>query len=215
MMMHRLLLEEKIMGINALLIFTSLTVVLAVLARFGGELLSLGNIGFEVIYPFMTTIAVGEWGRTRSDTNFDIIAAQSNSLFKWVAIRFWTVFLTGSLFAFISMAIVLFIRSEMAIWEMALIYLPPAFFLSTLCALCGISFSGEHIATLISGVLWILSMLARSLLRIPAVEYVYLFIRYAGDINGIWLMNKIVLTVLGFGLWTVIYLLCRKRVFVE
>ena len=213
--MRRLLFEEKIMGINALLNFTSLTVAIAVLAYYGGELLTLSDIGFEVIYPFVTTIAVGEWGRTRSDTNFDIIAAQSNSLFEWVAIRFWAAFLTGSLFAFISMAIVFFIRSEIAIWEMALLYLPPAFFLSTLCALCGISFSGEHIATLISGILWILSMLARSLLRIPGVEYVYLFIRYAGDINGIWLVNKIVLTVLGFGLWIVIYLLCRKRVFVE
>jgi len=213
--MRRLIFEKKIMGINALLIFASLTAVVALLAYFGGELLNLSNIGFEVIYPYMTTIAVGEWGKTRSDTNFDIIAAQSKSLFEWVVIRFWAVFLTGSLFAFIGMVIVFLIRREIAICEMEILYFPPAFFLSTLCAFFGISLSREHTATLITGIYWILSMLARSLLRIPGVEYVYLFIRFAGDANDIWLMNKIALTLLGLGFWIVIYLLCRKRVFIE
>lgn len=172
--MRRMLFEEKIMGINALLIFASLTFVLSLLASIGGELLNLSSMGFEVIYPFITAIAVGEWGRTRTDTNFDMIAAQSNSIFKWVFIRFWTVFLTVTMFALISMAIVFFIRYETAIWEMILLYFPPAFFLSTVCVLCGISFSMEHSATLISGMLWLLTMLARSLLRIPGVEYIYL-----------------------------------------
>ncbi len=149
--MRRLFFEEKIIGINALLIFAALTLVISLVAYFGGELLNLSNFGFEVIYPFITAIAVGEWGKTRADANFDIIAAQSKSLFKWVTTRFWTPFLTANIFAFVSMTIVFLVRNEMVIWEMAMLYFPPAFFLSTLCALCGICFTEEHIATLIAG----------------------------------------------------------------
>lgn len=213
--MRRLFFEEKIIGINAILIFTILTVVFAFVAYFGGELLNLSYLGFEVIYPFMTAIAVGEWGKTRADTNFDSIAAQSNSLFKWVVVRFSTVFFMGSMFAFISMVIVYFVRNEIVLWEIALLYFPPAFFLSTLCVLCSICFSAEHIATLVSGTFWILTMLARSLLRIPGVEYIYLFIRYAGDMNGIWLINKMVLMLIGLVLWIATYVLCKKRVFMK
>lgn len=207
--------EQKIMGINVLWIYIALTACFALLAYFGGELLTLSYLGFEVVFPFLIAIAVGEWGKTRADTNFDIIAAGSNSLFRWVSIRFVTVFATGSVFAFISMIIVALARNEIPLWEMGLLYLPSAFFLSTVCALCGLCFAGEHIATLICGVLWILSMLARSLLRIPGVQYIYLFIRYAGDLNGIWIINKVVLTLLGLALWMVIYLLCSKRVFMK
>ena len=121
----------------------------------------------------------------------------------------------GNIFALFSMVIVFFVRYEMAIWEMALLYFSPAFFLSTLCALCGICFKEEHIATLISGTFWLFSMLARGLLRVSGVEYIYLFIRYAGDVNGIWFINKIVLTIITLGLWMIIYLICKKRVFMK
>lgn len=213
--MRQLLYEQKIMGINAIWIFASLIAAFTLLAYFGGELLNLSNIGFEVVFPFLIAIAVGEWGKTRSDTSFDIIAAQSNSLFRWIMLRFTTVFITGSLFAFISMVIVSYIRNEMPLWEMVLLYFPPAFFLSTVCALCGICFSEEHAATLICGILWILTILARSLLRIPGVQFVYLFIRYAGDMNGIWLINKGIITLIGLVLWIGIYVISEKRVFIK
>lgn len=213
--MQRVKLEEKITGINIVLIFIAVTAVFAILAYVGGELINLSNLGFEVIFPFLMAIAVGEWGKIRSDSNFDIIASQSKSLFKWIVIRFTTVFVTGTIFALMSMAIVSLIRNEAALYELILLYLPPAFFLSTLCTVFGTLFSGEHIATLITGSFWILSMLARSMLRFPGVEYFYLFIRFAGDENGIWLINKAVLAVLGLGLWIVIYLICKKRVFAK
>ncbi len=213
--MRRLFFEVKLMGLNALLILLSLTMVLSLIACFGGELLNLSLFGFEVLCPFITAIMVGEWGKTRSDTIFDVISSQSKSILKWLLARFFAAFLAGSLFAIINMVIVFIIRNEMPVWEMILLYISPAFFLSSLCALCGICCSGEHIATLIAGVVWILSMLARSLLRITGVEYGYLFIRYAGDENNIWLINKGVLLLSGFGLWIAIYLICRKRVFVK
>lgn len=213
--MKRVLFELKIMGINAIWIFTSLVIVFVLIAYLGGELLNLSYIGFEVIFPFMVAIAVGEWGKTKADVNFDVIVAQSKSLFRWVVLRFATVFVTGTLFAFIGMIVVYIIRNEMPVWELLLLYFPPAFLLSSVCALCGICFSGEHIATLIGGMLWILTMLVRSLLRIPGIEYIYMFIRYAGDENGIWLINKFILTLLGLFLWIVIYVLSRKRVLVK
>ena len=113
--MLRLIFEEKIVGINALLVFLSLTLVLFLVATFGGELLNLSSISFEVIYPFITAIAVGEWGKTRSDENFDIIAAQGFSLFKWVITRFWIIFLMGTYLRFLAW-LLFFVRYEMAIW---------------------------------------------------------------------------------------------------
>ena len=213
--MRRLLFEIKVIGVNAWLIFTALTLVLLLVAIGGGELLNVSVLGFEVIYPFLTAIAVGEWGKTRADANFDIVAAQGKSLFQWTATKFCATFLLGSLFALLGMALVFFARKEMAIGEMLWLYFPPAFFLSTLCAFFGICCGEEHIATLISGTFWLLSMLARGLLRVPGVEYFYLFIRHAGDINGIWRVNKTLLAIMGFGLWAIIYLLCKKRAFAK
>lgn len=204
-LMRRFFFEHRIMGMNALYVFSALTLVMLLAACFGGELLNLSIIGFEMIFPFITAVAVGEWGKTRADANFDIVAAQSRSLFPWVAARFWAPFLTAGIFAFGNMLIVFFIRQEMSIGEMLLLYFPPAFFLSTLCALCGICFTEEHVATMLTGSFWLVSMLARALLRIPAVQYIYLFIRFAGDTNGIWLINKITLILVGLGLWGVIY----------
>ncbi len=208
--MQRIFFEHRIMGNNALYIFAALTLVMLLAACFGGELLNLSVIGFEVICPFITAVAVGEWGKTRADANFDIVAAQSRSLFPWVAARYAAPFLAASLFASGNILIVFFIRQEMNIGEMLLLYFPTAFFLSTLCALCGICFSEEHIATMIAGSFWLVSMLARALLRIPAVQYSYLFIRFAGDTNNIWLINKITLMLISLGLWGVIYL-CQAR----
>lgn len=210
--MKCLLFEQKIIGINPIWISVAFVGVFALLAFFCGELLNLSCVGFEVVAPFFAAIAIGEWGKTRSDTNFDIIASQSMSLFMWVITRFIVVFLTVSIFAFISMVAVFLIRNEMPLGEMILTYLAPAFFLSTLCALCGLCFSQEHIATMICGTAWLVTMLTSSLLRYSGVEYVYLFIRYAGDQNGIWLINKAILFGLSLVLWAIIYLLCRKRI---
>ncbi len=209
--MKRLLYEHKIMGTNPIWISASFVAVLALLSFFGGDLLDLSCIGFEVVIPFFAAIAVGEWGKTRADANFDIIASQGESLFTWVSARFAAVFSTISIFAFAGMVIVSFARNEIPLGEMVLIYLAPAFFLSTISVLCGLCFSQEHIATLISGIIWLLAMLTRSLLRFPGVEYIYPFIRYAGDQNGIWLTNKAALLALSLVLWAVIWLLCKKR----
>lgn len=68
----------------------------------------------------------------------------------------------------------------------------------------------EHIATLVCGVIWLIILLTRSLLRFPGLEYVYLFIRFAGDQNNIWLWNKGIITLAGLFLWCTIYWKCKR-----
>ncbi len=148
--------------------------------------------------------------RSRADSNFDMIAAQSNSLFHWVLLRYVITFGISSLFAVFCMVFSSSFRYELPLWELLIIYFPPAFFLSSLCALFGIYYTGEHIATLACGIVWLIVLLIRSLLRIAGVEYIYLFIRYADEQNPVWLWNKCIVTVVGLFLWGIIYLRCKK-----
>lgn len=211
-MMKQLLYEQKIIQMNLIWISIAFVGVFTLLAFLGGEFLNLSCAGFEVVAPFFAAIAVGEWGKIKSDENYDIITSQGKSMFLWVLIRFITVFLTVSVFIFISMLIVQSIRNEMSLGEMSLTYFAPAFLFSTLCALCGLCFSQEHISTMISGIIWLIALLTSSLLRYSGVEYVYPFIRYAGDNNSIWPINKAILLGLSLVLWAIIYLLCKKRI---
>lgn len=203
--------ELQIAGSNLFIISASFAGILIVLALLAGELLDLSGIGFEVLFPFFAVIAVGEWGKTRADDNYDVIAAQSKSLFKWMAIRYIAVMGAVSTFAIVGMAAVSFIRNEMPVWELLLTYFPTAFFLSSIGAWIGAYVPQEHVATLSCGVMWLVVLMARSLLQFPGVEYFYLFIRYAGDPNGIWLINKIILCAVGSAIWGAIYLTCKRR----
>lgn len=209
-MIRRATSEIKIIGINFFIISAAFTSALIVLSVIAGELLNFYPVSFEVMFPFFVTIAVGEWGKTRADSNFDMIAAQSNSLFHWVLLRYVITFGISSLFAIFCMMLSSAFRYELPLWELLIIYLPPAFFLSSLCALFGIYYTGEHIATLACGIVWLIVLLVRSLLRISGVEYIYLFIRYADEQNPVWLWNKIIIAAIGLFLWGVIYLKGKK-----
>ena len=197
--------EIKIMGINFFIVSGALLAGLLVLRGISGELLDFYPVSFEVIFPFFTAIAVGEWGKIKADSNFDMIAAQTRSLFKWAALRYITVFAISGVFAVLTMAGASLIRYQRPLWELMAMYFPTAFFLSSLCGLAGILCRQEHIAALVSGIVWMVMLLVRSLLRIPGIEYIYLFIRFAGDENHIWLWNKGILTLMGFVLWGMIY----------
>ena len=94
--------------------------------------------------------------------------------------------------------------------EMVLLCLPTGFFFASVAALVGSLSSQEHLATLVCCLLWLAALLTRSLLRLPGVEYVYPFLRFAGDQHGVWLWNKAALTGTGLLLW-VGWWLCGKR----
>lgn len=121
--------ELKLAGSNFYIICAALLAVLTLFALFAGDLLDLSCIGFEVIFPFFAAIAIGEWGKMRADDNYDVIAAQSKSLFNWVVMRYIAIFSLTSLFAILSMAAVSLIRKEMPLWELVFTYFPTAFFL--------------------------------------------------------------------------------------
>lgn len=198
--------ELKIAGSNLYLISMMLVVFLIFLAVFAGELLNVSSMGFEVVFPFYAAVAVGEWGKTRSDDNYDVIAAQSRSLWGWITVRYMAVMGTVSVFAAAGMAIVSLIRSEMTFMEMLLTYFPTAFFLSSLSMWVGIHFEKEHVATTVCGVVWLVFLMAQGLLRIPIVQYFYLFIRFAGIQGNVWIVNIIVLFCIGFAIWCEIWI---------
>lgn len=203
--------ELKIIGINAILISGALTAVFVLLALLGGELLHLSCAGFEVFFPVFCSIAVGEWGKMKADDAFDIIAAQSPSVFPWILRRFTSVFGEVTVFATAAMTAVSFLRQEVPVSELFLLYFAPAFFLSTLAVLSGICFSQEHIPALLCGMTGLLVLMLRSLLRVQGMGYVYLFIRFAGDPDDVWLINKAILCGCGLLLWYGIFTICDKR----
>lgn len=209
-MIRRVESELRIIGINFFIISAALTISLIVLSAIAGELLNFYPLSFEVIFPFFVTIAVGEWGKTRADSNFDIIAAQSKDLFRWVLLRYLITFGISSIFAVLCMLLSSAFRYELPLWELLAIYFPPTLFLSSLCALLGINYTEEHAATLVCGIVWLLVIITRSLLRISGVEYIYLFIRYADNQNPVWLWNKSIIAAAGLFLWGIIYLKCKK-----
>lgn len=209
--MQKLKNELKLAGSNLYIICAALLVAFMLLALFAGDLLNLSCIGFEVIFPFFAAIAIGEWGKTRADDSFDVIAAQSKSLFNWVLIRYIAIFSLTSTFAILSMVAVFLIRKEMPLWELALTYFSTAFCLTSFGMLIGLQYSWEHIATLACGIVWLVELMARGLLRITGVEYFYLFIRLAGDQNNIWSINKVILFTIGATLWFVIYWTCKNK----
>ena len=61
--------EVKIFGINFFIVSAAFTVAMIVLSIIAGDLLDFYPVSFEVIFPFFVTIVVGEWGKTRADSN--------------------------------------------------------------------------------------------------------------------------------------------------
>lgn len=203
--------EWKIMGSSPVLISLGMAALLSLLAVAGGDLLDVSKLGFEVLFPFFAAIAVGEWGKTRTDMNFELIAAQGRSLFTWVVFRYIAVFSTVGMAAVLGMAVASGVRNEMPLGDMLLMCFAPTMFLSTLGLLIGLTSAQEHRAVLVCGIVWLISMLVRSVLRVPGVEYIYLFICYSGDVHGVWRLNKAVLLGITGVLWCGIYLVCKMR----
>lgn len=203
--------EWKIAGSNLYIISGVLVVFLLFLAVFAGELLDVGSIGFEVIFPFYAAIAVGEWGKTKSDDNYDVIAAQSSSVFNWLAIRYIAVMGIVSVFAVAGMAAVCLLRNEVTYMELLLTHFPTSFLLSSLSMSIGFHFEKEHIGAMTCGVIWLVFLMMRGLLQFPIVQYFYLFIRFADIQSNIWIMNKGILFIISAAIWYEVYRACKRR----
>lgn len=207
--------EAKIMGINPFWISALLTAAFLIVCATGGDNVNWGYLGFEVLFPFYMAVAVGEWCRIRADQIFDVISAQGKSLFLWIVRRFLILFVTVTAFAVIGMLGTVVITKAASIGELLLTFLPTAFFLSSVCIFLSVLSSIPHIPTMAVGVIWLFSIMSMSLLRFRPIQYLYLFIRFAGVDSSTWILNKLVLLAAGSVLWLCVFLVCQKRLWVK
>lgn len=208
-------LEAKIMGINPFWISALLTAAFLTVCATGGDNVNWGYLGFEVLFPFYMAIVIGEWCRTRADQIFDVISAQGKSLFLWIVRRFLVLFVTVTVFAVIGMLGTVIITKTASIGELLLTFLPPAFFLSSVCIFLSVLSSIPHIPTMVVGVIWLFSIMSMSLLRFRTIQYLYLFIRFAGINSSTWILNKLALLIVGIILWLCVFIVCQKRLWVK
>ena len=208
-------LEAKIMGINPFWISALLTAAFLIVCATGGDNVNWGYLGFEILFPFYMAVAVGEWCRIRADQIFDVISAQGKSLFLWIVRRFLILFVTVTVFAVIGMLGIVIITKAASIGELLLTFLPTAFFLSSVCIFLSVLSSIPHIPTMAVGVIWLFSIMSMSLLRFRPIQYLYLFIRFAGVDSSTWILNKLVLLVAGLILWLCVFIVCQKRLWVK
>lgn len=204
--------ESKIIGINPLWISALLVVTFLIVCATGGDNINWGYLGFEVIFPFYTSIIIGEWCKTRTDPMFDVISAQGHSLFGWLVRRFALLFGLAIIFTFMGMIGVSSIRQGNSIFDMICAFMPTTFVLSSACVFISLLSAIPHIPTMAVGVVWLFSIMAMSLLRFPLAQYFYLFARYAGIGSPLWVANKIILLSIGALLWISIFLFCKKRI---
>ena len=207
-------LEAKIVGINPRWISALLTAAFLIVCATGGDNVNWGYLGFEVVFPFYTAIAVGEWCRIRADQMFDVISAQGKSIFLWIVRRFLLLFVTVTVFAVVGIFGTVTITQASA-GDLLLTFLPSALFLSSVCIALSLLSSVPHIPTMAVGVIWLFSIMSLSLLRFRPIQYLYLFIRFAGVDSSTWILNKLVLLVAGSTLWLCIFLICQKRLWVK
>lgn len=203
--------ERKIIGFNLYWISNLAVGAFLFLRSMGGNLINWNTLGFEVVFPFYTAIMTGECVKTRSDPMFEVFEAQSRSLFRWVFVRYLYTFVITGILVVIGMLVNQTMDSTFAFGKLLSIYLTTAFFLSSLAVLCSMFTKSSHAPVAVCGIYWLFSMLARSLLRISFVPYVYLFICFADESSPVWFLNKCILTVIGMIMWLIVWFLCKKR----
>lgn len=210
-MFNYLSFEHKIIGINIYWISTLIVGMFFIVFIMGGNLVNWHYLGFEILFPFYTAIGVTQWCKTRSDEIFDLIKAQSKSLFKWMLVRYTFIFCVISAFVISAMFIIQMIKPSVTLIELFIVYISTAFSLSSFGLLCSLVFKSQYTSTALCGVFWLSSLLAKSMIRYKFFSYFYLFIRFADTQNSIWFINKFLLVAMGIGLWIIIYILCVKR----
>lgn len=207
--------ESKIIGINPFWISALLTATFLIVCATGGRNVNWGYLGFEVIFPFYMAIAIGEWCKTRSDQMFDVISAQGKSLFAWIVRRFVLIFGSITVFVVVGMVGISVITQTATIGDLMLTFIPTAFFLSSVCVFLSMLSDVPHIPTMAVGVIWLFSILSISLLRFHAIQYFYLFVRFAGIDSPVWIINKVVILLIGIVLWIGVFFICQKRLWVR
>jgi hypothetical protein len=211
--MWRIKYESRIAGVNIYWISALIISVFSFFCITGGELVNWNYLGYEVVLVFYCSIAVSEWVKTRSDPMFEVILAQTGSIFGWVLARYLFVYAVTGVFAVFGMLASSLAGTAMKPVEILFVYLPTSFFLSSVGILCSLLSRSAHVAATVCGVVWIFFLLIKSMLRFPVFSYFYLFIRFADENNPVWWINKCILVAAGVVVWLAIWTVCRKRIF--
>lgn len=211
MKMPRIGYEGKIIGPNLYWISLLVTASFAFLHGWAGDLVNWNYLGFEVVFPLYTAIMVGECVKTRSDPMFEVIEAQSASLFQWILARCLYVFSSVGIFAAAAMLVPQTSKSAAPFGELLFVFLPTSFFLSSLGILCSLFTKNAHAATAVCAIYALFSLLVRSLLRFPFVQRFYPFIRFADESSPLWFQNKCNLMVIGMVMWILIDRILHNR----
>ncbi len=204
--------EWKIIGTNPIWITLFLTAAFLAVSAVGGEEVNWGYLGFEVIFPLCVAVAVGEWCQTRTDPLFEVISAAGGSLFCWILRRFAFLFCMEILFCAAGILGVTLLKPGTGAADLAVVFVPTAFFLASVSMFLSVLTDARHVPAMGCGVIWLFSVMTESLLRFVPVQYIYLFVRYAGVDGRRCRVNKGVLCLAGIILWVLIYIICRRRV---
>jgi len=177
----------------------------------GGDLVNWHVLGFEVVFPFLIAILVCEWVQTLSDPMIDIIIVHSKSLFSWVAGRFLVVTgIPGVICIICMLGLRLFIL-DFPFTEMFFIFMVTTFFFTSIGVFSSFLSKQPHVPAAVCGIIWLMTLMAKSMIRFPVVAYLYPLLRFADPDAGMWLVNKMTLLAISLCMWLPIYFVCRKR----
>jgi len=210
-MLSVIAIESKKCCVNIIWITAAVLIAFVIFCTMGGDLVSWHLLGFEVIFPFLIAILVCEWVHTLSDPMIDVIIVHSKSLFRWVAGRFLVVVgISGVMCIICMLGLRLFIL-DFSLTEMFFIFMVTTFFFTSIGVFSSFLSKQPHVPAAVCGIIWLMTLMAQSMIRFPVVAYLYPLLRFADPDTGIWLENKMTLLAISICMWLSIYFVCRKR----
>lgn len=209
--MNIMRLESKIVGKNLVLITTFIFALFHLISYTGGTLVNWGFLGYEVYLPFFTVIMISENLYTRTDPIADILESEAKSIFIIILRRFFYIYSTITAIGILSIIIFTIYTPESRLFSLLAIYISNTLFLSSITVLFSLFSNKEKFSLIITGSIWILSLLLKNLVRYKIFALFYMFICFSGLPGPIWIYNKFIYFSLSIVLWLVIYVLCKYK----
>lgn len=210
-MLSVMMIERKRCGVNITLITATVLIAFIAFCMLDGDLVSWPLLGFEVIFPFLIAILVCEWVQTLSDPMIDVVIVHSKSLFRWVLGRYLVVVGISGVMCIICMLGLWIYILNFSLMEMVFIFIVTTFFFTSIGMLSSFLSKQPHAPSAVCGIIWLMTLIAKSMIRFRVVAYMYPLLRFADQDTKIWIVNKMILLAVSICLWLLIYYICRKR----
>lgn len=206
-------LESKIIGFNYLWVNILVFIIFTLLILTSGNNIDLITLFFEIFMPCYMMIVICETVKIRFDPVIENILINAVSYFSLVVRRFFITFGLISLLSILYMCSLKMFLRDFSIVEMILTFISPSFFISSFGLIFSFTFNNEYAGSIAGGLLWLFNILARALMQKGVLRFFFMFEASFSSISIVWLINKLVLIMLGFILWYFIYSFCRERRF--